>query len=392
MRLISNRLYFDYNATSPLANSVKDFLGKGEFLFGNPSSIHSTGKHAKSFINETTNYLTNLFKLTSDQLIFYHSGASEGISTVIKGFAEEQIDRKRKICFIYGASDHVVATNLKSSLTLFKHKAIEFKIDKNGDFDSDYLINLIRKESRDYEVILNFTVVNNETGIVWPLSEAVRVKKATGCIVHVDAAQLPGKIKDWNILNNELDAYTFSAHKFGGMKGVGFTIIRKDFKISPLILGGGQQLGMRSGTLNSLGIFSIKLSLIELEQKFNWEKAENFKNKFKEYLKKLIGTKGEIVGENGKHKNCNTICVILYGKKADFTLALFDTFEIDISTGSACSSNLVSPSKVLQAMGYSDQQTRESFRFSFSPFESLTNLENYQNRIEEVLKKILIAS
>ena len=135
MRLISNRLYFDYNATSPLANSVKDFLGKGEFLFGNPSSIHSTGKHAKSFINETTNYLTNLFKLTSDQLIFYHSGASEGISTVIKGFAEEQIDRKRKICFIYGASDHVVATNLKSSLTLFKHKAIEFKIDKDGKIE-----------------------------------------------------------------------------------------------------------------------------------------------------------------------------------------------------------------------------------------------------------------
>lgn len=123
--------------------------------------------------------------------------------------------------------------------------------------------------SEGRECFLNYTYVNNESGVVWPLEWALDLKKETKCFVHVDAVQAAGKIANWEMLLPELDAYTFSGHKFGALKGIGFTFFNKELDFNPLIVGGTQQEGLRAGTENALGVYTIKLALHEMKENFN---------------------------------------------------------------------------------------------------------------------------
>jgi len=153
---------------------------------------------------------------------------------------------------------------------LLGHKVEFFQVDKNGDFDLEKLINQIKEITLlGYLSVLNFTVVNNETGVYWPLQIAEKIKLQTSALIHVDAVQLVGKVEKWKELSVKLDGYTFSAHKFGALKGVGFSFISKRVELLSLISGGSQQKGIRSGTENILGIESIKIALEDISSNFS---------------------------------------------------------------------------------------------------------------------------
>ncbi len=390
MRLINNRYYFDYNATSPLADSVIEFLSKGDFLFGNPSSAHSTGKRSDSFVRNSRKQILKIFGLDDSFKLFFHSGATEGINTLIKGFAQKRLLAQQKICFFYSETDHLVMTNIARELELSGHKKRVIKIDKMGQFDLDLLIKEINEEmSSGYIPLLNFTQVNNETGIVWPLSLAEKIKEQTGIAIHLDSAQVPGKIDRWNELSNKLDAYTFSAHKFGGLKSVGFSFYKKDFSFCPLLHGGGQEEGVRSGTLNSLGIYSAELALEQLRRSFNSEEQFIAKNYIENKLMELLGSNGEIVGRAANFRNLNTINFLLYNKKADTVTTAFDLAGIDVSSGPACKAGQLTPSRVLLAMGYAEDLASNSIRLSFSSNLLLDDATNYWNQIQKVLVKLI---
>jgi cysteine desulfurase len=384
VKSINSRYYLDYNATSPLSKSVINFLGSGDFLFGNPASVHTTGKKAKKFINETTEYIFNLFKISKiDFSLIYHSGATEGINSFFKGIAFKQFKNKKKCTFFFSTVDHAAVINLEEDLRALGHDVIFFPVNKNGDIDQFKLIEDIKKSTEKGEqAVLNYTYVNNENGVVWPLDDAIKIKKETSAIIHVDAVQLIGKIPQWEILNPELDAYTFSGHKFGALKSVGFSFVKKSVELCPLIVGGGQQNGLRAGTENALGIYSLKLALLDIISEFNPEELL----KAKMILENILEKKGHIVSKFANTRNLNTIFVMFGAQNSNDLNTRFDMQGIDVSRGSACSSGIVKENRILLNMGFSSLESLSAIRFSFSPLLTILESEKIAIFIEKVLK------
>jgi cysteine desulfurase len=273
--MIKERLYIDYNATAPLSPPVEKWLKEQDMPFGNPSSVHSSGKAARRMIGDTTDFIFDVFNLNDDEFkLFFHSGATEGINSIVKGMALECSKLKQSFTFISLGSDHSCVANQAEFLEALGHKFVTLKVLPSGELDLDDAIatlsSLSLKAKSDVQ-LLNWTWVNNETGVVLDLNQAAELKKKFGLIVHVDGVQAPGKISQWQQLNGELDFYTFSGHKFGAMKGVGFTLCRENIKLMALINGGGQQKGMRSGTENSTSIMTLCKSLSYLKDNYDYE-------------------------------------------------------------------------------------------------------------------------
>ncbi len=384
-RLINNRYYFDYNATSPLANSVIDWLPNGDLLFANPSSIHSSGKKSKRFINETKNFLRDTFSTPVEYKLFFHSGASEGINSLVKGFAQKRYAEGERVHFVHSAVDHSCVYNLRDELELYGHEVSTFGVDANGDYDLEEIISLLNKS--DKPKLLNFTWVNNENGVVWNLDDLTRIKEETNCFIHVDAVQSVGKIENWNKLNNVVDAYTFSGHKFGAMKGVGFSFVKETYNFCSLIRGGGQQEGMRSGTENTTGIYSMKLALEDVLKKQNYTELYSAKKYIEESIEANLSGDARIISKDSKRRNGNTIYLIIPGRKADILITAFDLARMDVSSGSACSSGAVLPSRVLLSMGVSEEDAKSALRFSFSYDLSVEESKEYSDKIVSVLKR-----
>lgn len=381
---INNRFYFDYNATSPLSKNVKAYLESGDLLFGNPASLHQTGKRTRKFINETNQYLFKLFGLSSNDFsLIHHSGATEGINTYFKGIAFHHFKQKEKVSFYLSYFDHACVISLEEDLKALGHDVYFFGADKNGELKKNELLNLLRNDQNNSKY-LNYTWVNNETGVIWPLADAVEIKAIPGVFIHVDAVQSVGKITDWEVLNKELDAYTYSAHKFGAIKGVGFSFVNKKSIFYPLIQGGSQQEGLRSGTENALGIYTIKLALEDMKSSFNAEELASAKNFLEQSLKDHYGDRIEILCAGASRRNLNTIFLLVKDQNGQGLSMKFDMQGIELSTGSACSSGIVKENRLAMQLGHTAEISRSTLRFSFMPEMKLADAKVYLEKIKTI--------
>lgn len=368
------RIYLDYNATAPLAQSVMDWLKSDMGFFANPSSVHTSGKKSKRDITKVKEYLFQVFGLDKNIYdLFFHSGATEGINTIVKGHANS----KEVIEFLYHGTDHSCVCNLTSCLDKMGHSCTAYQFDTIKDFLKE-----------DGQQLVNVTWVNNETGVINPIEKILDHKEKYNFKVHVDAVQSVGKIKNWSKLDSRVDAYTFSGHKFGALKGIGFTFIKNDFSFMPLLRGGGQQNGFRSGTENTIGIHSIELALKEMINKYEYEVQNEAKSWFESKLLETIKEQGEVVGSDLK-RNGNTIYFILYETKAQLSAMALDIAGFDVSNGSACSSGAVLPSRVLLKMGYSEDHAKSAIRISFSSDFNMQDAKDYWDKFEKVIKRFL---
>lgn len=373
-----------------MSDQVKQYLSKGDFLSANPSSIHASGKKSKRFIRETEDLLFNTFGLDSnDWFLYFHSGATEGINNLFKGFGLSYYKKKSFSRSVMAESDHSCLVNQVDDLKLFNQKVDFFKVNQSGDFDQSELIQLLKQS--DLPTLVNFTWVNNETGVVWDLDNIEKIKSlinSEDLFIHVDAVQSVGKISDWKNLSAHADAYTYSAHKFGAMKGVGFTFLKKKLPFSSLIKGGGQQGGLRSGTENTDGIYSIALAIEDLLSDIDWmSKVKQYKNRLEMQIKRVMGDSVIIVGENAKKRNENTISLVLRNVTADIAMMSFDMAEIDISSGSACSSGAIAPSRVLLSMGFHEREAKSALRLSLGRDTIKVDYETLEKKVLKVLER-----
>ncbi len=383
---LKNRLYLDHNATTPVSGSVYEHIK--EMPFANPSSVHGSGKKARREVGIVTDFLHDLFQMESNTFeVVYHSGATEGINTIAKGLALEAKKAGESFTFFYLGSDHSCINNQKGFLHALGFDYKELPIDENGALLEEQAIKLI-KENPSSTKFLNFTWVNNETGIVFDLAQAERIKEATGVIVHVDAVQAVGKISNWFNLSSNLDFYTFSGHKFGALKGCGFSFVRAELPLMPLLNGGGQQLGRRSGTENTFGILSLKLALEEVKEGYDHAGQRAARDWFEDQIQGLLADQGEVIGKKAK-RNGNTIYFFLYEVSAQNAAMVFDMAGIDLSNGSACSSGAVVPSRVLLAMGYNESQAKSALRVSFAWNFNHEDAQNIWDQFEGPLKRLL---
>tara|TARA_B100001971_G_C18268046_1_gene596645 strand:- start:83548 stop:84660 length:1113 start_codon:yes stop_codon:yes gene_type:complete len=367
---LNSRIYLDYNSTSPLAKSVIDFLAKGDFSYANPSSIHKSGKDARRLINQVTNQIFQTFHLDPKVYdLYFHSGATEFINTFFQF--------KKDDAYLFSAADHKAALKQGEKCKY----AYPISIDENGVLDIDQIKERIKAHLKSYphsRVLINIQWVNSETGIIQDLSFLKEIKQEN-VFIHIDAVQSPGKIDDWQVLNEYADAYSYSAHKFGALKGLGFSFCKVGYPLEPLLIGGDQQAGNRAGTENPLGVMTIGLALEELK---HYPRLEIRKLK-DEVINLIKSNENLLLVSDPQNSNANTICFVDKHNRADGNLIKFDLQGLDISSGSACSAGSVEPSAALLAMGH-EQYAQNGLRISLGP----DNLEK-KDLILEKLKKVI---
>lgn len=382
-----DRVYLDYNATSPLSASVLDWLKSGDVLFANPSSQHSRGKAARKQVNDTRTFLHKTFELPEkDTALFFHSGATEAFLTVTHSFTEWARKEGKELLVCYSSIDHPAVLTLKER-NWGPHVHFH-QLNVGTDLTYDYKVNItFLKQYKDEKpktiILYHHLWVHNETGFVSPLEELKSLRAVPELYVHVDAVQAPGKITEWRSLT-EGDLWTFSGHKFGALKGIGFTFLKKTIPFTALMTGGGQQSGMRSGTENVHGIRSLELALPDL-MKVNIEKTMRQRDDFEKEVEKMLEGIGGVL--KGPRRNSNTIYFYFNDLTSDVAIALFDLNGLELSAGSACSSGSAKASPVLLQMklvGVAKNGIRLSWGFEISEAE----LVQIKVRMQKVLRKM----
>ncbi|MCB9061067.1 MAG: aminotransferase class V-fold PLP-dependent enzyme [Halobacteriovoraceae bacterium] len=375
--------YLDYNATAPLVSSVKELLKKDEFPFANASSLHRDGKSSRRSMLLSQEAIKKCFKQNEHFHLFFHSGATEGINTICKGLALKYFN---EISFVYFSSDHSAVRSQKTFFEKLGCKVLELCPLPNGDFDIQHTVDSIKNLKTTY-TLLNYTWVNNESGVVWTLDDAQKIVDETNCFVHVDGAQAIGKIEDWNKLNSKLHYYTFSGHKIGALKGVGLSFVNTLAPFESLINGGTHQEGRRGGTENTLGIKSLQLALEEICKIYSFNKQFDLKQKFLNKLNSRFKDEINILGNQSKYQNSNTVFFEFLKERSDVVLTALDLEGIEVGTGSACSSGSIKPSSVALAYGLSEEDAKKVIRISFSPIIDENEIEIIFEKIENVLSR-----
>jgi cysteine desulfurase len=350
--------YLDYNATVPLLSNVKksmiDFMGLGPV---NASSVHFYGRRGKNIIERAKVNIAELINTKSENIIFT-SSATESINLLFSNFDT----------IIVSAIEHLAVLSSSKSDQIIP-------VNKSGIIDIDYLEMLLKKKSKNKKnTLISVMWVNNETGVVQPIEEVVKLSKQYGCLVHCDAAQALGKIKiDLKKIN--LDFLTLSGHKIGAPSGVGALVNNINFNLNPHILGGGQEKGMRAGTENIFGIlgFGEAAGFLREMPEHSCKKVKVYRDYLIDKIKKL-SPETVFFGNDVERVN-NTLLIASPDVPGDLALMKLDIDSFSVSSGSACSSGKITQSHVLVAMGF-ETLSSNSIRLSFPPNDAILASDN----------------
>ena len=365
-------VYFDNAATTKIRDEVIDNMSNVlKDCFGNPSSTHSYGRSAKSYIEKSRKSIAKILNCNPGEIIF-NSGGTESDNSILK-CAVKDLDVKH---IISSKIEHHAITHTLDELKIQGVNVNYVKLSENGNVDIDNLEYLL--SSNDEPKLVTLMYINNEIGNILDVKYVSDLCQKYNSFFHTDAVQAVGHYKiDLKSIN--IDFLSSAAHKFHGPKGVGFTYINKSTKIKSFICGGPQERGLRAGTESVHNIVGMTKAL-EIADK-NMEQEAKQVLSIKEYmidnLKKLFPDI-HFNGESGDIKNSTytilNVCLPISNDKAamlDFNL---DLKGIACSRGSACQSGSSEGSHVLNEIQSEDQKKFPSVRFSFS----------HNNKIEEV--------
>jgi cysteine desulfurase len=382
--ILMNQIYLDYAATTPIAPEALEALCGCLTLgdnFGNPASLqHSFGERAHELVEDARTKIATCLKGKASDLIFT-SGATESNNLAIKGIALGYKDKGKHI--ITSASEH------KAVLDTCKHlESIGFSItylrpDLEGRISVEQVLSAITSET----ILVSLMHVNNETGIISDINKVAKVLEHEDMFFHVDAAQSAGKLP-LDLTETPIDLLSLSGHKFYGPKGIGCLFIRnrKKTNLTPLLHGGGQEHGLRPGTLPTHQIVGMATAfeLANDTREADYLHAVALQQALITQLYKLDG-----VYFNGdqEHKLPNISNISFEHVSADsLIVALRD--EIAISSGSACNSGAVEASHVLRAMGIESDRLYGAVRISFGRYTSTEEISWAGQRIIEEVTRL----
>ena len=353
--------YLDNSATTKVSENVTNLMVKVMMEdYGNPSSLHMKGVEAEKYIKESKDIIAKLLKVDAKEII-YTSGGTESNNLAIIGAAMANKRAGNRI--ITSAIEHPSVLATMKYLEDNGFEVIYLPVDSNGVVDMEALKEAMTKET----IFVSVMHVNNEIGAIEPVSEISKYIKSVNqeVVFHVDAIQSFGKLvvqpKKMGI-----DLLSVSGHKIHGPKGIGFLYASSKVKLKPIIFGGGQQKGMRSGTENVPGIAGIGLAAKEAYENFE-EKISKMIELKDYFIDRVTSIENVTVNSSkGAEGAPHIISVCFLGVRSEVMLHSLEDKEIYISSGSACSSNKPSVSATLKGIGLKPEQIDSTVRFSLS--------------------------
>lgn len=354
-------VYFDNSATTkPYDEVVNEVATAMTEFYANPSSLHKLGMNCEKKLSEAREILACTINCSKDE-IFFTSGGSESNNLFLKGLAKE--------------GNHIIVSRFEHPSIL---RTVEF-MEKNGvevtylDIDENGQVSIeqLKEQIKKNTVLVSVMFVNNEIGSIQDLVLIGKTIKecSNRAKFHVDAVQGYGKI-EIDVKSQNIDLLSISAHKIHGPKGIGFCYIRKGINPNPLIHGGGQEKGVRSGTSNlPLVLGLVKAAEITMNNmKDSYKKVTELKEYFIQRLEEIENIRiNSPIRDNMSPYILN---VSFRGLRSEVLLHMLEEMDIYVSTGSACSSKSGKGSHVLLSLGLDLKDVDSAIRFSFSPFNS----------------------
>jgi len=382
---MAKKIYLDYAATTPIAPEVlRVMLPYLKEEYGNPSSIYSLGQKAQMAIDKAREEVSRFLNCSPSEIIFTGS-ATEANNLAIFGIVRAL--RKK------GIKPHIITSQIEHHAVLepchqLEREGVEvtyLPVTKEGIVK----VSDVKKAIKKNTVLVSVMYANNEIGTIQPIAEigkllkTIHSKLQTKIYFHTDAVQAANYL-DCNVQKLGVDLLTLSAHKIYGPKGVGALYIKEGTPITPLIYGGGQESGVRSGTENVAAIVGLGEAIKQIaNRKSQIVRIKQLRDKLIEgILKKIPGTR---LNGSKEYRLPNNVNASISGVEGESMVIALDQEEIAASTGSACSSRSLEPSHVLLALGLSSEQAHGSLRLTLGRYTT----EKEIDKVLEVLPKIV---
>jgi len=373
------RVYFDYNATTPLAPEVAEAVARAtQDLFGNASSIHYFGQQAKAALDEARSAVAALIHGDPSEVVFT-GGGTESDNFAIRGAAEAaEVSGRRHL--VASTIEHEAVLNTLKALARRGWRTALVPVDQSGVASPDQL----RTAMADDTSIVSVMHANNEIGTIQPIAELSAIAHERGALMHTDAVQSAGKIPvDVRALG--VDLLSLSAHKFNGPKGAGALWIKRGTRLQPILTGGKHERNRRAGTENVPAIVGMGVAARLAIAKMSGEamRVRALRDRLEEGI--LRAVPGTAVNGARAARVPNTTNISFDRVEAESLLIALDLEGVAVSTGSACSSGTLEPSHVLRAMGLPAHRTQNSLRFSLGMFST----EEEVDHVIEVLPRLV---
>jgi len=365
-------VYLDHNATTTIRASALDAVRAALVETGNASSVHQAGRQARARVEQARNEVAMLAGAQDAKGVIFTSGATEANNTVIQHFAGQRI--------FTSSVEHPSVREADAS-------AERIPVTRDGTVDLDAFAAMM--DGGDAPALVSVIMAGNETGVIQPVAEIAAIAKAKGALVHTDAVQAAGRIP-LDMVALGVDYLTLSAHKMGGPQGVGALVCAPKAPPVKLLYGGGQERRQRAGTENVAGIAGFGAAAKEARETIDaFQTLATLRDDMeKRFVQSLSGI--TIHGANAP-RTANTSCFSLAGVPADTQLMALDLAGYCVSSGSACSSGSVQPSKILGAMGVDDDLASNALRISFGWPTTRADVEGFIGTYIDLAKKWVAA-
>ena len=373
-------VYLDNSATTRCSARARDLMM--QILtedYGNPSSLHNKGKEAEDYIRRAGEQIARTLKIDGRELLFTSGGTESNNLALIGGaLANQRLGRHIITTAVEHPSVHAPLAHLKE----LGYEITELSVDRDGVISLEELRCALREDT----VLVSIMMVNNEIGALEPVMEAGKLikEKNPNTLFHVDAIQAYGK---FHIYPKKcgIDLLSVSGHKIHAPKGTGFLYIADKVKVQPMIFGGGQQKGLRSGTENVPGVAALGEAAAEIYEDFE-EKTE----RMYALRERLIAGIGEIEGVtvNGRtDRSCapHIVSISIRDVRSEVMLHSLEEYGIYVSAGSACSSHKPAPSRTLQALGLSKGAVESTIRISLSVDTTQEEIDYTVAKLKEII-------
>src|SRR5437667_9262197 len=382
MNVSRMRVYFDYNATSPLAEDVTDAVVRAtRDVFGNASSVHHFGQQAKATMDAARSAVATLLNADLSEIVFT-SGGTESDNFAIRG-AAEALEPTGRRHLIASAIEHEAVLNTLKALARRGWRTTLLSVDQSGIVSPDRLRDAIGADT----AVVSVMHANNEIGTIQPIAALAAIAHEHGALMHTDAVQSAGKIPV-EVRALGVDLLSMSAHKFNGPKGAGVLWIKRGTRMQPVLTGGKHERNRRAGTENVPAIAGLGVAARLAAGKLSVEapRVAALRDRLEAGI--LRAVPGTAVNGAPESRVPNTTNISFERVEAESLLIALDLEGVAVSTGSACSSGTLEPSHVLRAMGLAAHRTQSSLRFSLGMFSSEEEVDRVVSILPGLVEKL----
>ena len=378
------KVYLDNSSTTrPRDEVIEEVCHMLKVQYGNPSSLHRMGLEVEKRIESSRKIMSDFLRCDKDE-IFFTAGGTESNNIAIQGIVNKNIKR----------GDHIITTKFEHSSVLNIAKYYENKglkvtyldLDEYGIINLDQLENSIGEST----ILVAVMMVNNEIGTILPINTISKIvkNKNRNTKVHVDGIQAFSKL-DIDVRKLNIDTFSFSSHKVHGPKGVGGLYVKKDIILEPIIFGGNQERGIRSGTENVPGIIGFGKAVEILKNKYKQE-ADDIQKLKSYFVRRLTDSIENIRINSLLDDRCapHILNISFMGVRGEVLLHYLEDNGVYISTASACSSHGKGKSHVLKSIGLKDEEIEGAIRFSFSHYNTFEEIDYAIEKLEHSVRDI----